>query len=67
VEERVARYGHKHKQVTRRRILEAAGRRFKRDGVNGSGVATLMNLTWLMDRRLVGLRVVDLWVWCVGR
>src|SRR5213076_767539 len=36
------RYGKGHKQVTRQRILEAAGRRFKQDGIDGSGVATLM-------------------------
>jgi TetR/AcrR family transcriptional repressor of nem operon len=38
----MARYGTDHKQATRRRILEAAGRRLKRDGFDGSGVATLM-------------------------
>jgi TetR/AcrR family transcriptional repressor of nem operon len=38
----VARYGKEHKQATRRRILEAAGRRFKRDGIDGAGIATLM-------------------------
>jgi TetR/AcrR family transcriptional repressor of nem operon len=38
----VVRYGTEHKQATRRRIIEAAGRRFKRDGIDGSGVATLM-------------------------
>jgi TetR/AcrR family transcriptional regulator, transcriptional repressor for nem operon len=38
----MARYGTDHKQATRRRILEAASRRFKRDGIDGSGVATLM-------------------------
>jgi TetR/AcrR family transcriptional repressor of nem operon len=38
----MARYGTDHKQATRRRILEAAGRRLKRDGIDGSGVATLM-------------------------
>jgi TetR/AcrR family transcriptional repressor of nem operon len=38
----VVRYGKEHKQVTRRRIVEAAGRRLKRDGIDGSGVATLM-------------------------
>ncbi len=38
----MARYGKEHKQVTRRRIIEAAGRRLKRDGIDGSGVATLM-------------------------
>jgi len=36
------RYGKQHKEATRRRIIEAAGRRFKRDGIDGSGVATLM-------------------------
>jgi TetR/AcrR family transcriptional regulator, transcriptional repressor for nem operon len=38
----VVRYGEEHKQATRRRIIEAAGRRLKRDGIDGSGVATLM-------------------------
>ena len=42
LEERVVRYGKEHKQATRRRIIEAAGRRLKRDGIDGSGVATLM-------------------------
>ena len=38
----MGRYGKDHKQATRRRIVEAAGRRLKRDGIDGSGVATLM-------------------------
>jgi TetR/AcrR family transcriptional regulator, transcriptional repressor for nem operon len=38
----VARYGKEHKEATKRRIVEAAGRRFKRDGIDGSGIATLM-------------------------
>ena len=38
----MARYGKQHKQATRQRILEAAGRRLKRDGIDGSGIATLM-------------------------
>jgi AcrR family transcriptional regulator len=42
VKERVVRYGTEHKQATRRRIIETAGRRLKRDGIDGSGVATLM-------------------------
>jgi TetR/AcrR family transcriptional repressor of nem operon len=42
VEERVVRYGKQHKQATRQRILETAGRRLKRDGIDGSGIATLM-------------------------
>ena len=42
LEECVVRYGKEHKQETRQRIIETAGRRFKRDGIDGSGVATLM-------------------------
>jgi TetR/AcrR family transcriptional repressor of nem operon len=38
----VARYGKEHKEATRQRIIETAGRRFKKDGIDGSGVATLM-------------------------
>ena len=38
----MVRYGKEHKQATKRRIIETAGRRFKRDGIDGSGVATLM-------------------------
>jgi AcrR family transcriptional regulator len=38
----MARYGKDHKQATRRRIVEAAGRRLKRDGIDSSGIATLM-------------------------
>src|ERR1043165_2760557 len=38
----VARYGKEHKEATRQRIIEVAGRRFKQDGIDGSGVATLM-------------------------
>ena len=36
------RYSKGHKQATRQRILEAAGRRFKRDGIDGAGLATVM-------------------------
>jgi TetR/AcrR family transcriptional repressor of nem operon len=36
------RYGKEHKQATRQRIVEAAGRRFKQDGIDGAGVAALM-------------------------
>ncbi|MFD8001663.1 TetR family transcriptional regulator [Streptomyces mirabilis] len=36
------RYGKDHKQATRQRIVEAAGRRFKRDGIDSSGISTLM-------------------------
>jgi AcrR family transcriptional regulator len=36
------RYKAEHKDETRRRILEAASRRFKQHGIDGSGIATLM-------------------------
>ncbi|HUX71602.1 MAG TPA: TetR/AcrR family transcriptional regulator [Cellulomonadaceae bacterium] len=38
----MARYGPEHKDLTRRRIVDAAGRRFKSDGLDGSGIATLV-------------------------
>jgi hypothetical protein len=38
----VARYTKEHKQVTRQRIIESAGRRFKSDGIDGSGIAALL-------------------------
>src|SRR6476620_9542535 len=42
-EERVmARYSPEHKEATRRRMIETAGRRFKSDGIDGSGIATLV-------------------------
>src|SRR5690348_12765733 len=42
MEEPVARYDKEHKAATRQRILQTAGHRFKQDGIDGSGVATLM-------------------------
>jgi AcrR family transcriptional regulator len=39
----VARYAKEHKQVTRQRIIERAGHRFKQDGIDGSGISTLMS------------------------
>jgi AcrR family transcriptional regulator len=36
------RYSKDHKQATRQRIVDAAGRRFKEDGIDGAGVATVM-------------------------
>ncbi|WP_327714804.1 TetR/AcrR family transcriptional regulator [Streptomyces sp. NBC_00490] len=36
------RYGNEHKRTTRQRIIETAGRRFKQDGIDASGVSTLM-------------------------
>src|SRR3954467_3761474 len=37
------RYGKDHKQATRQRIVDAAGRRFKTDGIDGAGVAAVMS------------------------
>ncbi len=37
------RYGKDQKQATRQRILEAAGRRFKEEGIDGAGVAAVMS------------------------
>jgi TetR/AcrR family transcriptional regulator, transcriptional repressor for nem operon len=39
----VARYAKEHKGVTRQRIIERAGHRFKQDGIDGSGVSILMS------------------------
>ena len=39
----MARYTADHKGETRRRILETAGRRFKQDGIDGSGIAAIMS------------------------
>ncbi|MEV5492913.1 TetR/AcrR family transcriptional regulator [Streptomyces bobili] len=36
------RYAKGHKEETRRRILDAAGRRFKKDGIDGTGITALM-------------------------
>jgi TetR/AcrR family transcriptional regulator, transcriptional repressor for nem operon len=38
----MARYPKEQKQATRRRIIAVAGRRLKRDGIDGSGIAPLM-------------------------
>ena len=38
----MARYSPEHKEATRRRMIETAGRRFKSDGFDGSGIATLV-------------------------
>src|SRR4051794_13673070 len=37
------RYSKDHKQATRQRIVEAGGRRFKQDGIDGAGVAAVMS------------------------
>jgi AcrR family transcriptional regulator len=41
-EELMVRYAAEHKHGTRQRIIATAGRRLKRDGIDGSGVAVLM-------------------------
>ncbi|MFC7486969.1 TetR/AcrR family transcriptional regulator [Knoellia sp. CPCC 206453] len=38
----MARYGTDHKEATRRRMIETAGRRFKSDGLDGSGISALV-------------------------
>ncbi len=38
----MARYSPEHKEATRRRMIETAGRRFKSDGIDGSGIAALV-------------------------
>lgn len=38
----MARYGSDHKRETRQRMLDTASRRFKTDGFDGSGIATLV-------------------------
>jgi AcrR family transcriptional regulator len=37
------RYGKNHKEETRQRVLDVAGRRFKEQGIGGSGVSALMS------------------------
>lgn len=48
------RYGKEHKEATRRRIIETSGRRFKQDGIDGSGVATLMKDAGLTNGAFYG-------------
>lgn len=50
----MARYGVDHKAVTRQRLIEAAGRRFKRDGIDGAGVATLVSDAGLTNGAFYG-------------
>jgi TetR/AcrR family transcriptional regulator, transcriptional repressor for nem operon len=40
---RICLSGKDQKQATRQRILEAAGRRLKQDGIDGAGVAAVMS------------------------
>jgi TetR/AcrR family transcriptional regulator, transcriptional repressor for nem operon len=43
------RYDKDHKQASRQRIVEAAGRRFKQDGIDGAGVAAVMSAAGLTN------------------
>jgi TetR/AcrR family transcriptional repressor of nem operon len=48
------RYTKDHKQATRQRILDAAGRRFKQDGIDGAGVAAVMSDAGLTNGAFYG-------------
>jgi len=48
------RYGKDQKQATRRRIVEAAGRRFKQDGIDAAGVAAVMSDAGLTNGAFYG-------------
>jgi AcrR family transcriptional regulator len=48
------RYDKDHKRATRQRIIEAAGRRFKQDGIDGAGVAAVMSDAGLTNGAFYG-------------
>lgn len=50
----MARYNDEHKQQSRQRIVDAAVRRFKTDGIDGSGIATLMKDAGLTNGAFYG-------------
>lgn len=50
----MTRYGPEHKLATRRRMIETAGRRFKSDGFDGSGIATLVSDAGLTNGAFYG-------------
>jgi TetR/AcrR family transcriptional regulator, transcriptional repressor for nem operon len=50
----MARYSPEHKEATRRRLIEAAGRRFKSDGLDGSGIAALVGDVGLTNGAFYG-------------
>src|SRR5215208_5114828 len=43
-----------HKQETRQRILDAAGQRFKQDGIDGAGIAAVMSDAGLTNGAFYG-------------
>jgi TetR/AcrR family transcriptional regulator, transcriptional repressor for nem operon len=48
------RYGKDQKEATRQRIVDAAGRRFKQDGIDGAGVAAVMSDAGLTNGAFYG-------------
>ena len=48
------RYDTDHKRATRQRIVKAAGRRFKQDGIDGAGLATVMSDAGLTNGAFYG-------------
>ena len=50
----MARYGPEHKQATRRRMIDTASRRFKTDGFDGAGIATLVSDAGLTNGAFYG-------------
>lgn len=50
----MARYGPTHKEETRRRLLEAAGRRIKDDGIDGAGIAAVVTDAGLTNGAFYG-------------
>jgi TetR/AcrR family transcriptional repressor of nem operon len=48
------RYSKDQKRATRQRIVEAAGRRFKQDGIDGAGVAIVMSDAGLTNGAFYG-------------
>lgn len=50
----MARYAPEHKEATRRRLIETSGRRFKRDGFDGAGIATLVSDAGLTNGAFYG-------------
>jgi TetR/AcrR family transcriptional repressor of nem operon len=48
------RYGKDQKRATRQRVVEAAGRRFKQDGIDGAGVAAVMSDAGLTNGAFYG-------------
>jgi TetR/AcrR family transcriptional repressor of nem operon len=50
----MARYDKDHKRLSRQRIIDSAGRRLKVDGIDGSGIATLMKDAGLTNGAFYG-------------